>query len=189
MADQPFVQVRSSTVVYENPWMRVREDDLVRADGGSGIYGVVEKPDFAVVVPEQYGRFHLVEQYRFAIGRRSWEFPQGGWPPGRVLPPGSSEDLARTELAEETGFTATSWRRLGHLKASLGFCNQGFDVFHATELQAGPHAREATEADMVQGDFSEADLVAMIAAGQIVDDCTVAAYALLRLIRPGVAAS
>ena len=186
MADQPFVQVRSSKVVYENPWLRVREDDLVRPDGGSGIYGVVEKPDFAVVVPEENGRFHLVEQYRFAIGRRSWEFPQGGWPQGSS---GTPEELARTELAEETGLRAGSWRRLGHLKSSLGFCNQGFDIFHAIDLQAGPHAREATEADMVQGEFSEDELVAMITSGQIVDDCTVAAYALLRLVGPEVAQS
>ena len=60
--------------------MRVREDMIRRRDGSTGIYGVVEKPDFVVIVPvEDDGRVHLVEQYRYPVKGRYWEFPQGSW--------------------------------------------------------------------------------------------------------------
>ena len=86
----------SSREVYRNNWIRVREDTVELADGSTGLYGVVEKADFALVMPWENGGFWLVEQYRHPLGRRSWEFPQGTWGTGRN---GSAEDLARAELA------------------------------------------------------------------------------------------
>ena len=56
----PEVQTVSTTVVYQNRWMTVREDDIIRADGSAGIYGVVEKPDFAVTAAVQDGIIYLV---------------------------------------------------------------------------------------------------------------------------------
>ncbi|ONH29133.1 hypothetical protein BL253_17095 [Pseudofrankia asymbiotica] len=55
-------------MVYENPWMRVREDAIVRTGGVEGIYGVVEKPDFALVIPMDAGGVWLVEQHRYPVG-------------------------------------------------------------------------------------------------------------------------
>lgn len=168
-----------SRTAYRNPWMSIREDTLVLADGSTGIYGIVDRDDYAVVIPEQDGGFHLVEQFRHAVGRRSWEFPMGGWSPGKSGPP---QDLARQELLEETGFTAATWRRLGsRMHGSTGFCSQGFAVWHATDLTAGQPDREITEADMEQAFVTEAEFRRMIADGRIFDAPTIAAYALLRL--------
>ncbi len=178
--DRPDMWQTGSTVVYANPWMRVREDEFERTDGSTGVYGVVDKQDFAIVVAEQDGRYLLVEQFRYPVGRRSWEFPMGGWPTGGS---GTSQELAEAELREETGFTARSWRRIGRLHEAPGFCSQGFDIFHATDLTPGAHAREDTEIDMVQGEFTEAELRAMILGGTIIDGTTVAAYALWQLHR------
>ncbi len=108
MADgsPPAARQLSSRVVYANPWLSVREDEFERTDGSTGVYGVVDKQDFAIVVAEQDGVFHLVEQFRYPIGRRSWEFPMGGWPPGKD---GTALALAQAELREETGLTAGRW--------------------------------------------------------------------------------
>ena len=66
--DTSDIKTLGSRVVYENRWMRVREDAIRRRDGSDGIYGVVEKPDFAVIVPvEDDGRIHLVQQYRYHV--------------------------------------------------------------------------------------------------------------------------
>jgi 8-oxo-dGTP pyrophosphatase MutT (NUDIX family) len=176
----PLMWQTGSKVVYANAWMQVREDEFERTDGSTGIYGVVDKPDFAIVIAEQDGRFHLVEQFRYPIGRRSWEFPMGGWPPGKS---GSILELAQAELREETGVTAGSWEQIAHLYEAAGFCSQGFDVFHATDLTPGDHAREDSEIDMVQGEFTDAELRAMILDGTIVDATTIAAYGLLQLRR------
>lgn len=93
----------SSREVYRNAWMTVREDQVTREDGTSGLFGVVDKPDFALIIPEGDGAFWLVQQYRYPVRRRAWEFPQGSW---GASGGGSQTDLARAELAEETGLRA-----------------------------------------------------------------------------------
>lgn len=176
----PDMRQVSSTVVYRNPWMSVREDEFVRPDGTGGVYGVVDKADFSLVIAEQDGCFHLVEQFRYPLGRRSWEFPMGGWPEGST---GTAEELARAELVEETGVTAGRWRHLGRLNEAGGFCSQSFDAFHATELTAGEHRREESEVDMVHALVPESEFRTMITDGRIFDAATISAYALLLLVR------
>ena len=173
------MRTTSSREAYRNPWIRVREDVVERADGSTGLYGVVEKPDFALVIPVERDGFWLVEQFRHPIGRRSWEFPQGTWGAGGS---GSAEELARAELAEETGLRAAELRHLGHLDLAPGLSTQEFDVWLATELTAGPTAREVTESDMRHAFVSEAELRAMIRDGRFTDSPSLAAYALLLLL-------
>ena len=55
------METMRSREVYANPWMRVREDEIRRADGSDGIYGVVDKPDYALVIPYDGDRLHLIE--------------------------------------------------------------------------------------------------------------------------------
>ena len=73
------IRTISTRVVYSNRWMTVREDVIQRMDGSQGIYGVVEKCDFALVIPIEQDSVYLVEQYRFTVGARFLEFPQGSW--------------------------------------------------------------------------------------------------------------
>jgi 8-oxo-dGTP pyrophosphatase MutT (NUDIX family) len=174
------VRTTGSREVYRNPWIRVREDDVVWPDGSAGIYGVVEKPHFALVVPVERDGFWLVEQYRYPLGRRAWEFPQGTWSSGSA---GTPEELARAELAEETGIRATGLRHLGHLDLAPGLMTQEFDVWLATGLTQGPTAREASEADMRAEWVAETELRAMITEGRLTDGPSLAAYTLLLLDR------
>jgi 8-oxo-dGTP pyrophosphatase MutT (NUDIX family) len=169
------VRTTSSREVYRNAWIRVREDRIERPDGSTGIYGVVEKPNFALLLPQENGGFWLVEQFRHPIGRRSWEFPQGTWGQGGG---GSAEQLARAELAEETGLRAAELRHLGHLDLAPGLSTQEFDVWLATGLTRGPTAREVTEADMRQVFVSETALQDMIRNGRFSDGPSLAAYSL-----------
>ena len=172
------MRTTSSREVYRNPWTRVREDVVELADGSTGVYGVVERPHFALVIPVDRDGFWLVEQFRHPVGRRAWEFPQGSWTAGSD---GSAEELARAELAEETGLRAGSLRHLGHLDLAPGLSTQEFDVWLATDLAQGPTAREATEADMVTAFVTEPELRAMVADGRFTDGPSLAAWALLLL--------
>ncbi len=176
------VRSTGSREVYRNPWIRVREDGIIRSDGSTGIYGVVEKPDFALVIPEEHGGFWLVEQFRYAVGRRSWEFPQGSWPAGHG---GTPRELAVTELREETGLVADVVDHIGRAYSASGFCTQAFDVYLATGLTAGPTQREQSEQDMVHAFVSEPEFVDMIRRGDIHDAATLAAYSMLLLNRAG----
>lgn len=89
-----------SKVVYQNKWMTVREDKILRPSGAEGIYGVVDKPDCAAILAIDNGMIHLVQQYRYTVGQRCWEIPQGAW---ESNPDADHLELAKGELREETG--------------------------------------------------------------------------------------
>ena len=174
------IRATSSRVAYETRHLRVREDRIVHADGSPGIYSVVEKADYALIVPQEPdGRLWLVEQFRYPVGRRLWEFPQGGWSEAPEAP--DPEALARLELRQETGLRAGRLRHLGHLYEACGYCDQGFDVFLATDLEPGEPEREPSEAGMRAEPFPPAQIEDMIRSGVLKDAPTVAAYGLLRL--------
>lgn len=172
------MQTISSRQVYANSWMTVREDAIRRGDGSDGIYGVVDKPTAAVVIPRDGDRLHLVEQFRYPVGRRRWEFPMGTAPERAELDPAR---LAARELAEETGLVAGRMELLGDLDIAPGMSSQREHVYLATELTAGEVAREHTEQDMRSAWFTVAEFEEMIRDGRIVDAQTLAAYLLLVL--------
>jgi ADP-ribose pyrophosphatase len=176
--------VTSSRVVYENRWMTLREDRLERPDGSPGLYSVVEKQPSAVVLPLDGEEVVLIEQWRHPVGARFWELPQGGWD-GHEAP--DPEQLARGELAEETGLRAGSMERLGRLYYAYGISNQPFDAWLATDLTQGEQALEAEEEGLRVGRFPLSEVEQMIRDGAIVDAATVATFGLLRLQRPGTA--
>jgi 8-oxo-dGDP phosphatase len=173
---EPDIRTLTTRVVYEDPWMRLRRDDIERRDGSRGSYAFVEKRDFALVIPQLDDAFHLVEEYRYPVGRRTWSFPQGGWPSGMT---GTPEELARLELAQETGYRASAMRKLGTLHCAQGLTNQRGHFFLATELTPGEPDRELEEQDMRQDWVRRYEFEKMVRDGEITDDSTLAAYALL----------
>lgn len=176
--DEARIRQLSSRSVYRNPWMELREDEVEFPNGSTGLYSVVDKRDFVVVLAHQDGGFWLVQQFRYPVGRREWEFPQGGWPADRG---GTPAELAAAELREETGLRAAELRHLGRLFACYGFSSQSYDVFLATGLTPGPTQREHTESDMVHEWRSLDRIRAMIGAGELADAHSVAALALFDL--------
>jgi 8-oxo-dGDP phosphatase len=174
----PDIRRVASGIVYEDEWMRLRQDQIERRDGSRGTYAFVEKSDFALVIPADDDGFHLVEEFRYPIGRRTWSFPQGGFPHGES---GEPEDLARLELAQETGLRARELIKLGYLNCAHGISSQCGHFFLATGLEPGPPSREAEEQDMRQAWVPRSRFEEMIGEGLITDDSTVAAYTLLLL--------
>lgn len=173
----PEIRATASRLVYKNRWMQLREDDIVRASGATGVYGVVEKPDFALVVPYQDGHLHLVQQFRYPVGGRYWEFPQGTSHTQGIR----ALELAGCELREETGLVATSLVQVGRMFPSYGFVTQAFDIFLATGLSDQGASLEPEEEGLVTRRFPIAAVEAMILDGTIRDAPSVAAFGLLRL--------
>ncbi len=163
-------------VVYDNPWMTVREDDVLLTDGTPAVFGIVVKPDFAVVLPRGEGGWWMVQQHRIAVGRRVWEFPAGGWPPGVT---GEPLGLAQRELAEETGLAASVWEHLGRLVQAPGYSTQEFDVWLAGDLTEGVPDREQSEQDMVHRFVTDEELPEMVRCGDIADATSLAALSLM----------
>ena len=172
------MQTLTSRQVYANAWMTVREDAVRFPDGSDSIYGVVDKPTYALVIPRDGDRLHLVEQFRYPVGHRRWEFPQGTAPDRADLDPA---ELAARELAEETGLRAGRMERLGSVDVAPGMSSQRGHVFLATALTEGPTAREHSEQDMRAAWFTVAEFEEMARTGEVTDSQSLAAYLLLQL--------
>ena len=168
----------SSKPIYSNQWIRVREDRVRRQDGSEGIYSVVERDDFAAVLPYQGGRITLVEQYRYPVGERLWELPMGTFEPLRHK---NILELAADELREETGLVASELVLVGDLFQGPGYCTQRGHVFFATGLIQGPTHRDHGEMDMVAKDFPVKEIEAMILDGRLRCSISIAAFGMVRL--------
>ena len=158
--------------------MTLREDDIRLPDGSTGIYAVVDKPTYALVIPRDGDRFHLVEQFRYPLGMRRWEFPQGTAPEQQHVEAG---ELAARELREETGLRAASMTMLGQLDVAPGMSSQRGWVFLATGITEGEHEREHEEQDMHSEWFTREQVERMIRDGVITDAQSIAAWALMML--------
>lgn len=161
----------SRRLVYENPWIAVREDQILQPDGRPGIYGVVQFKNKAVgVLPvDEQGRIWLVGQYRYPIERYSWEIPEGGGHGDET-----AEDAARRELREETGLIAGRLELISTSHLSNSVSDEGAFIYRATELVQGPSAPEGSEQLQVRlVEWDEA--WAMIQDGRITDSMTLIA--------------
>src|SRR5436305_6549554 len=160
-----------SRPIYENPWIKVREDQVLRPDGQPGIYGVVEFKNRAVgVLPvEDNGAVWLVGQYRYPLQAYSWEIPEGGSPEGET-----PEETARRELQEETGLTALNLELLTTAHLSNSVSDETAYIFRASGLTHGPNNPEGAEAIKVRR-VTWAEAWAMLRRGEITDSISVIA--------------
>lgn len=186
-ADPPPWQTRASRDVYTNRWMRVREHDVVRPDGSTGIYGVVTLAGAAGVLPfVDHDHVLLVRQRRYITGEVTWEMPTGGIDPG--------EDplaAAARELAEETGHRAGRLRAINRHTTSKSVIDEWAHLFVAEDLE--PLTPE--DAARLEGDDSEVishhvvawdDLLRWVLDGTVVDAMTVIAVLLVDRERRGL---
>lgn len=162
--ENPWKRIESRTV-YTNPWLTLREDQVIRPDGKPGIYSVIETRIATGVValtPEE--KIYLIGQYRYPTEEYSWEIVEGGSEPG--------EDplaTAKRELREEAGLIAEEWTPLGgeiHLSncisSEVGRLYLARDL---TEVAPEPDGTEVLQIKKIP--FTEA--LEMVDAGEIKD--------------------
>lgn len=139
--ENPFVTV-SSELIYDNPWISLTENKIIKPNGQPGIYGVTHFKNLAIgIVPlDAEGYTYLVGQYRYTLNEYSWEIPEGG---GKLdVDP---LETAKKELREETGFSAEKWTLLGKFHTSNSVTDEVGYYFLAEELSPGETEFDDTE--------------------------------------------
>jgi 8-oxo-dGTP pyrophosphatase MutT (NUDIX family) len=166
--DNPW-KVRSSKIVYSNPWIQVREDAVITPEGRDGIYGVIESKDSVMIaVLNEKNELYLIRTFSYPVSSWSWELPGGG---------SEREDMetaARRELAEETGITARQWIQLGKTRVCNGLMTEKTAIYLARDLTFGKKL-EADDAGLISDGrfFSIEAIHEMIRSGDIDDGQTI----------------
>ena len=134
----------SSRTVYRGPVFWVTTDEVQEPGGIRARRDIIHHRGSVVVLAvDESGptpRVLLERQYRHAASGYLWELPAG-----RIDPGEKALHAAKRELLEETGYTATHWRRILNFYASPGFVAETMSVYLATGLRAGPAQPEADE--------------------------------------------
>jgi 8-oxo-dGTP pyrophosphatase MutT (NUDIX family) len=131
-----------SRVVYSNPWLRLREDQVLRPDGNPGIYSVIDtRVAVGVVALTETREVVLIGQYRYPTRRWSWEIVEGGVEAGET-----AESTAVRELQEEAGLRAGRLSTLGaEVQMSNCISSEMACFFLAEKLATVPASPEPTE--------------------------------------------
>jgi ADP-ribose pyrophosphatase len=163
-------RVLSSKTVYSGPVFGVRRDRVFEPGGVRATRDVVTHNGSVVLLPVfDDGSILLVRQYRHSVGRFLWELVAGRIEPGeRPLP------AARRELLEETGFTASRYRKLLDVFPTPGFVSESMAVYLAQGLRAGT-ARPESDERITARRFSLPRLEHMIRRGVLRDAKSIAA--------------
>lgn len=167
----PWKTLRTVTV-YDNPWIKVDESQVIHPGGGQGIYGVVHFKNRAIgVVPiDEHGFTWLVGQFRYALGTYEWEIPEGGCPPGE-----SASAAALRELEEETGLVAAKLEILfDNLSLSNSVSDERATIFVATNLSLGKPSPEPSE-ELRTRRLPLDEAIGMVRSGEITDSVSVIA--------------
>jgi len=156
--------------IYENPWIKLEEHQVINPAGGKGIYGKVHYKNIAIGIIALDADNHtwLVGQHRYPLDEWSWEIPEGGGPIGKdVL------ESAKRELLEETGLKAKQWKEVLKAHLSNSVSDEVSYIFLAQGLSEGKHEREATEADMEVKKVPFKEALGMVMEGKITDAMSV----------------
>lgn len=172
--DDPLLERRiDGEQVYRGALLDVRRDRATTPDGGEAVREYVVHPGAVLVVPVcDDGRIVVERQFRYPHNRSFVEFPAGKLDPGE-----SALDTGVRELAEEAGYAAQVWIRLGVIHPVIAYSTEAIHLYEArglTHVGARLDAGEFLELF----ECSEEELLAAIDEERITDAKTVAAFAL-----------
>jgi ADP-ribose pyrophosphatase len=165
-------RTRSSRTVYQNPWLRLREDLVELPSGRTTIYGVVSTGACVGVLPFlDPDTVVLVRQYRYVVGRHTWEMPTGG-----VMSDEPIEAAAQRELAEESGYRAGRLEPVCVYHTSKSVMDETAHLFLAFDLAGAEDRPEPDETESFQvRPHRFREVLAMVDSGEIVDSMTIIA--------------
>jgi 8-oxo-dGTP pyrophosphatase MutT (NUDIX family) len=160
----------STTPIYSNRWISLREDLVELPDGRTTIYGVVTCGQCIGVLPfVDPNTVLLIRQYRYVARRTTWEMPTGGVHAGESI-----EAAVQRELAEEIGYHAARLTHVSTYHTSKSVVDETAHLFIGEDLAPAALPPDETEfIDVRPVPFTEA--LRMVLSGDIVDSMTIIA--------------
>ena len=133
---------RSTREIYQNKWMRLREDIAEMPNGKTTLYGVVECAPCVGVLPFiDNDHVVMVRQYRYVYGEdHRWEMPTGGIKDGESI-----EEAARRELREEAGYDALDLQQVSTYFTSKSIVREIGHLFIGRNLKRDHAVPDETE--------------------------------------------
>ena len=168
-APNPWV-TKSSNAIYENPWIKIIEHQVVNPAGNDGIYGVVHfKTKAIAIIPlDENNNTWLVGQYRFPLDSYEWEIVEGGCHEGST-----PLETAAQELHEEVGLKAKSYQMILEMQLSNSTTDEVSYTYIAKGLTyIGEEPEEDERLAIRKVPFEE--VYQMVMKGEIRDSLSVA---------------
>ena len=133
--------IENTVQQYQDAFITVTEDQVIRPDGKPGTYGTVSmKPGVAVLPVEADGNVYLVKQFRYVLGQESLEVVTGAMESNEP-----DLEAAQRELEEEVGILAQDWHSLGKFDIDTSIVHCPVHLFLAKQLSFTEAHREGTE--------------------------------------------
>jgi 8-oxo-dGTP pyrophosphatase MutT (NUDIX family) len=161
-------QNNRQTLIHKGRVFNLFQESVTLPNGASINLDVIRHPGAAAIVPltRDHGVI-MLEQYRHAVGGTIWEIPAGTMDDQE-----SPLACAQRELTEETGYTASAWRKLGEITPLPGYSDERIQIFLATDLSVSVQNLDADEVlEVREVAFTEA--MDMISRGDIQDAKTI----------------
>ena len=175
MSSTPW-QTLSSKIVYQNSWIKIHEDKVIRPDGKEGLYAFLSKPAAVFILARNKdGFFYFIRQYRYPLKKYIYEIPAG------VVNSHNYLINAKRELKEETGLTAKKWVSLGSFYVAPGHENVAIHSFLALNVDENsltPKNQEGDESIQKIVKLSAVQVKKYISSGKIECGITLATWTL-----------
>lgn len=168
-------KIISSKTVYQNPWIRVREDQVIKPDGNDGIYSVIESKDSVIVgAINDDGYIYLIYSFSYPAQSWQWELPGGGSDGEEII------EASKRELAEETGITANEWITLPATRVCDGLMTERMHTLLARDLSFKSKPASDDSGVIAKGKFFSLNEVhEMIDSGEIDEGQSITALYLI----------
>ncbi|MCS7098314.1 MAG: NUDIX hydrolase [Candidatus Methanomethyliaceae archaeon] len=169
-----YEEVIRSDIVFSGKLIKVRIDEVKLPSGKIAKREIVVHRGGVAIVGFDENKVLLIRQYRHAAGKILWEIPAGTLEEGE-----DPLECAKRELLEETGYTASNFKKISQFYVAVGYCTEIIHLFIANGLKkisASPKEDEQIEVYMIPMD----ELVKMIYDGKIEDAKTIIGILLLK---------
>ena len=161
-------QTNRQTLIHKGRVFNVFQENVTLPNGAAMKLDVIRHPGAAAIVPLTGNHtVIMLEQYRHAVGGTIWEIPAGTLDSGEL-----PLACAQRELTEETGYTASTWQKLGEITPVPGYSDERIQIFLATDLTLSVQSLDSDEVLVVR-EVAFTEALKMISRGSIQDAKTI----------------